>query len=33
LQKLIAENALLTIHSKEPSLEDVFREITGRELK
>lgn len=33
LQNLIAENALLTIHSKEPSLEDVFREITGRELK
>lgn len=33
LQKLIADNALLTIHSKEPSLEDVFREITGRNLK
>lgn len=33
LQQLIAENRLLSIHSKEPSLEDVFVELTGRRLQ
>ena len=31
--ELLAHNQLLTIHSQEPSLDDVFREITGRSLK
>ena len=33
LAKLIAENRLLSIHSKEPTLEDVFVELTGRRLQ
>lgn len=33
LQKLIAENKLLTIHSSEPTLNDIFREVTGRVLQ
>ena len=32
LSSLIAENALLSIHSSEPSLNDIFLEITGRTL-
>ena len=31
--ELLAHNQLLTIHTQEPSLDDVFREITGRSLK
>ncbi len=33
LARLIAENRLLSIHSKEPTLEDVFVELTGRRLQ
>ncbi len=33
LQSLIAENQLLSIHSSEPTLEDIFREVTRRALK
>lgn len=33
LQELIAGNGLLSIHSKEPTLEDVFVELTGRRLQ
>lgn len=32
LQELIAEDKLLTIHSAEPTLGDIFMEITGRAL-
>ncbi|MBR4826036.1 MAG: ABC transporter ATP-binding protein [Spirochaetaceae bacterium] len=32
LQKLIAEGKILTIHSMEPDLGDIFMEITGRGL-
>jgi fluoroquinolone transport system ATP-binding protein len=32
LARLIATNRLLSIHSKEPTLEDVFVELTGRRL-
>lgn len=32
LQKLIRENRLLSIHSSEPTLNDLFIEITGRTL-
>ena len=32
LQSLIAENRLVSIHSSEPTLNDIFMEITGRTL-
>ena len=32
LSKLIAEDKILTIHTNEPTLEDVFISITGRQL-
>lgn len=32
LNKLMAENRLLSIHSSEPTLNDIFMEITGRTL-
>jgi len=32
LNDLIANNRLLTIHSKEPNLGDIFMEVTGRRL-
>ena len=32
LQSLIAENHLVSIHSSEPTLNDIFMEITGRTL-
>lgn len=32
LKKLIAENRLRSIHSSEPTLNDIFMEITGRTL-
>ena len=32
LQKLISEGKLLTIHSMEPDLGDIFMEVTGRGL-
>lgn len=32
LHKLIAENRLLSIHSSEPTLNDIFLDITGRKL-
>lgn len=32
LQRLIAENRLQSIHSSEPTLNDIFLEITGRTL-
>ena len=32
LQSLIAENRLMSIHSSEPTLNDIFMEITGRTL-
>lgn len=32
LDKLIRENRLLTIHSSEPNLGDIFMDITGRRL-
>lgn len=32
LQKLIAQNRLKSIHSSEPTLNDIFMEITGRTL-
>lgn len=32
LQKLISENRLQSIHSSEPTLNDIFMEITGRTL-
>lgn len=33
LQKLILDNKLLSIHSSEPTLNDIFREVTGRALQ
>ncbi len=33
LQRLIAENRLLSIHSSEPTLNDIFIEVTGRALQ
>lgn len=33
LKKLLDENRLTSIHSKEPTLEDVFIELTGRSLR
>lgn len=33
LQQLISTNNLLSIHSSEPTLNDIFREITGRVLQ
>ena len=32
LQRLIADNRLVSIHSSEPTLNDIFMEITGRTL-
>ena len=32
LQKLISEGKLLTIHSTEPDLGDIFMDVTGRGL-
>ncbi len=32
LQKLIASNRIISIHSSEPTLNDIFMEITGRTL-
>lgn len=32
LKKIIAENRLLTIHSSEPTLGDIFIDVTGRRL-
>ena len=32
LKKLIAENRLQSIHSSEPTLNDIFMDITGRTL-
>lgn len=32
LQKLIAENRITSIHSSEPTLNDIFVEVTGRTL-
>ena len=32
LQSLIQANALLSIHSNEPTLDNIFSEITGRKL-
>lgn len=33
LQSLVAENRLLSIHSSEPTLNEIFVEITGRRLR
>ncbi|MDD3335665.1 MAG: ABC transporter ATP-binding protein [Eubacteriales bacterium] len=33
LQKLIAENRLTSIHSSEPTLGDIFMDVTGRKLQ
>lgn len=33
LARLLAENRILSIHSMEPTLEDVFVELTGRRLQ
>lgn len=33
LQELIRHNRIISIHSKEPTLEDVFVDITGRRLQ
>ena len=33
LQKLMKENRLSSIHSSEPTLNDIFVEITGRQLQ
>lgn len=33
LKKIISENGLLSIHSSEPTLEDIFIEVTGRCLQ
>lgn len=33
LQKLLRENRLTSIHSSEPTLNDIFVEITGRQLQ
>lgn len=32
LKRLIAENRLQSIHSSEPTLNDIFMDITGRTL-
>ena len=32
LQSLIQANVLLSIHSNEPTLDNIFSEITGRKL-
>lgn len=32
LQELIARNKVTSIHSSEPSLNDIFMEVTGRRL-
>lgn len=32
LNRLIQENKILSIHSSEPTLNDIFMEVTGREL-
>lgn len=33
LKQLIAENRILSIHSSEPTLNDIFMEVTGRKLQ
>jgi fluoroquinolone transport system ATP-binding protein len=33
LRQLIEENRLTSIHSSEPTLNDIFMEITGRRLQ
>ena len=33
LKSLISENRLLSIHSSEPTLNDIFVDITGRTLQ
>lgn len=33
LQRLIADNKILSIHSSDPTLNDIFREVTGRALQ
>ncbi|BCJ96054.1 ABC transporter ATP-binding protein [Anaerocolumna cellulosilytica] len=33
LQRLVLENRLLSIHSSEPTLNDIFVELTGRQLQ
>lgn len=33
LQRLISENNLLSIHSSEPTLNEIFRDVTGRALR
>ena len=33
LKNLISENRLLSIHSSEPTLNDIFVDITGRTLQ
>lgn len=33
LQELIRENRLLSIHSSEPTMNDIFMELTGRQLQ
>ncbi|MDR1341328.1 MAG: ABC transporter ATP-binding protein [Prevotellaceae bacterium] len=33
IKKLLDENRIVSIHSKEPTLEDVFIELTGRNLQ
>lgn len=33
LQALVRENRLLSIHSSEPTLNDIFMELTGRQLQ
>lgn len=33
LARIIAENRLLSIHSSEPTLNDIFSEVTGRRLQ
>ena len=32
LQKLISENRIASIHSTEPTLSDIFMELTGAQL-
>ena len=32
LQKLIAENCIMYIHSTEPTLSDIFMDMTGAQL-
>jgi len=33
LQRLVVEGRLLTVHSAEPNLGDIFMEVTGRALQ